>query len=373
MNKTIGIIAEYNPFHSGHAYQIEQSVAKTEANTVVAVMSGNFVQRGEPALYDKWERARQAVRQGVNLVVELPFIYACNSAEYFAFGGVKILESLGEIEYISFGSECGDIEKLKSIAKLQLEIEKDARYSQKLSQHIKTGLSYPKAKEVILRDASTEGGFAVAKNPNDVLAVEYIKKLEKIEPITIKRIGSDHHKSATEIRNSIKSQPGNTIRKIEDNYYKLVMVKILENGESSKNIFAADDGLAAKIKNECRRATDMDSLIMSVKSKAYTHSRISRLMTHLLLDFKKQEILPPSYIRVLAFDKKGSTFLSRIAKNKTNSIPIITNINKEMEKDNLLREKLKYDILATDLYNLMLERNLYEHSEFLQKPYVGDR
>ncbi len=372
MSKTLGIIAEYNPFHNGHAHQIEQSLAMTDSNTIVVVMSGNFAQRGGPTIYDKWSRAEQAVEQGVSLVVELPIIYACNSAEYFAYGGVEVLEALGAVDYISFGSECGDIDKLKKIANIQLEVQEDARFSEKVSKYVKDGRSYPKAKELILQSKISDDELSIAKEPNNILALEYIKRIKSINPITVKRVGSGHHKSASEIRNALKNEAGSSLSIIEKNYYKLVVAKILETEDALlMDVFSADEGLIKKVKNEVRKSNDIDSLIMSIKSKAYTYSRISRLMTHILLDIKKQTIVAPSYVRVLAFDDKGATFLSKITKDRINKIPIITNINKEMEKDKSLREKMKYDILAADIYNLIAERNIYDNSEFVQKPYIS--
>mgnify|MGYP003375593247 FL=1 len=188
--KSVGIIAEYNPFHNGHLYQIEESGKITGAEVVIAAMSGNFVQRGMPAIADKWQRAEAAIRNGVDIVVEIPTVFACNSAHNFAKAGVEILENLG-VDFISFGSESGNIDELKEIARA---MEENSEYIEEfISKNIKKGLSYPKARREALACLLGEEKAGILDSPNNILAIEYIGELSKAEPVTVKRTGPGYN------------------------------------------------------------------------------------------------------------------------------------------------------------------------------------
>lgn len=369
--KSIGIVAEYNPFHNGHKYQIEKSREITGADVVVAAISGNFVQRGMPAVYDKWKRAEMAVKQGVDLVVEIPTIYACNSAEYFAKGAVKVLEGFGSIDYISFGSECGDIEALSRIANV-LKTQ-DVSIHEKIQDLTKKGLSYPRARVIAVEDLLSADEKEILKEPNNILAIEYLKNIKNLRPMTIKRSGDGYHETATKIREKMINEKDSHLKLIEDNYFKMVTSKILQsNGDYLEGIISSGQGLGNKIKKEIRYCSSIEELINAVKSKVYTYTRISRFLTQILLGITEESIRNENgYIRILAFNKNGADFLKNVKKNEMAKIPIITNINKDVYGHEELMETINYDVLAGDMYNLIAERNLYKYSDFVVKPYLN--
>ena len=191
--KSVGIIAEYNPFHNGHLYHLNESKKLTDAEISIVAMSGNFVQRGQVAIADKWKRAEAAVKCGADLVVEIPVVFACNSAPYFAKAGTEILENLG-IDYLSFGSESGNIEELKAISReMKAKNEEIEEYIQNA---IKDGLSYPRAREEAIRNFIGEDAGELVNNPNNILALEYIKNVENAEVVTVKRQGPGYNDMA---------------------------------------------------------------------------------------------------------------------------------------------------------------------------------
>ena len=188
--KSVGIIAEYNPFHNGHKYHLEQTLTESGADICVAVISGNFTQRGEIALLDKWTRAEMAVRNGVNLVVEMPTVFACSNAGYFAEAGVEILEALGT-DFICFGSESGNTEELSRIAR---EIEANSQnLEEKIKEGAKNGLSYPRARSQAVSKLLGEKAASAIESPNNILAVEYIRRMKNARPLAVKRQGAGYH------------------------------------------------------------------------------------------------------------------------------------------------------------------------------------
>lgn len=368
--KSIGIIGEYNPFHLGHKYLIEKAVKLAGADVCVSVMSGNFTQRGEPAVFDKWERARAAVENGINLVVELPVIYAANSAEYFAKGSVEILEGFGYIDNIVFGSEEGDIEDLKEAASFVSDnYDELHRAVQELT---KNGVSYPKARQMALTAMDGEFNEMLVSEPNNILAIEYIKQLDKMEPITIKRRGHGYHRSATVIRERLNEEDPIKFEMMNNAYFQLVSAKILQSdAEYLEQIFAAGAGLGNKLKKEIRYVDNTEQLIEKIKSKVYTRTRISRLLTQVLLGIDREAVNSASnYIRILAFDQIGAQFLKTIKKKECAKLPIITNINKEMYNIPEIKKTLEKDILASDIYNIICKNDLYNNSDYTKTPYI---
>lgn len=368
--KSLGIIAEFNPFHQGHEYLIKTAMADTGADVCIAAISGDFVQRGAPAAFDKWTRAEAAVKQGVNLVVELPVVFACNSAEYFAKGGVDVLEGFGCIDYIAFGSEHGDIGELQKAAHF-LE-EKDDVIKEKIQILMKEGLSHPRARAEAVKQLARGFDESLITSPNNILAVEYLKHLKRMEPYTVKRKGQGYHQSATEIRRELSAREPEKFRKMDETYWKLVASKILQTDSGRlEEIFSAGEGLGNKLKNEIRYASSAQELIERVKSKAYTHTRISRLLTQVLLDIDEEAVSQGGgYIRILGFDSKGAKFMKEVKKKECAAVPLITNINKELKNHPEIREKLEKDVLAADIYNLITDKNLYDNSDFVRRPYM---
>lgn len=385
--KSLGIIAEYNPFHNGHLYHIEESVKMTGAEVVVAAMSGNFVQRGNMPVADKWDRAEAAVKNGVDLVVEIPTVFACNSAPYFANAAVKILENLG-VTWISFGSESGNIENLSHIARVisegNTEIEDIIR------EKVKSGLAYPRARKEALVGILNNEYSEMLDLPNNILAIEYLRNIDKAEPITVKRKGSgyndieiyDNIASATAIRyminhgKAVNSFIPETVYELlkrgnspsEHIIFKMICQNVLsKTAEELDSVSAGGEGLGNKIKKAIRNVSSYEALAEQLKSKRYTRTRIDRFLMHVLLDIKKYDNYC-NYIRVLAFNEKGSTYLKKIKKSEICQLPIITNINKDLLNCEYILPAIEKDILATDLYNLATERDLYLNSEYVNMP-----
>lgn len=386
-NKCVGITAEYNPFHNGHLYHLEQSKLATGAQISIAAMSGNFVQRGHMAICSKWERAEAAVKCGIDLVVEIPTVFACNSAPVFASAAVEILENLGA-DWISFGSESGNIEELKEISRAMNE--KETLIEKLVREKVKEGLSYPRARRdavaLILGDEKAD----LLDLPNNILAIEYLKRIQNAKPVTVKRQGPGYNElepcedmaSASAIRSMVKSsknvetltpEPSTEMLKkalhpSEDKIFQIICAKVLTSSrEELDRVFAGGEGLGNKLKNEIRKASAYDQLIQRLKSKRYTRTRIERFISHVLLDIGAPDLYP-NYIRVLAFNKAGSRYLKEVKKKGICSLPIITNINKDAQNDVALMSAIEKDILAADIFNLASGRNLYDESDYVRMP-----
>lgn len=390
--KSLGIIAEYNPFHKGHLYHLKKSMEISGADVSVCVMSGNFTQRGEKAILDKWTRSEMAIRNGVNLVLEMPFVFACNNAGCFASSGVDILEDLG-VNCISFGSECGNIENLKKIAHIIKSTEDKMEDGIKIL--VKKGYSYPKAREISLKEFLDRDLLDLIGEPNNILAIEYLKNIKKALPITIKRYGEGYNSieseediiSAKHIRNKLMQEAdiSNNITKatmdiIEGNrdkilnnhmFYELITYKVMMSGKDELNrIYGGEEGLGDKLKNIIRTVTSYEEIVEALKSKRYTHTRITRYLSHVLVGTEKQDVLnAKNYIRVLGFDEKGREFLNYAKKTEKTSMAVITNINKEAHKYPEIKKTLDMDIKASDIYNLIQGLNKYEFSDMVKNPF----
>lgn len=368
--KSLGIIAEFNPFHQGHKYLIEKAMKDTESDVCIAVMSGNFVQRGEPAVFDKWTRAQNAIRDGVNLVVELPTVFACNSAEYFAEGGVGILEGFGCVDFIAFGSESGSLEELQKAAEFLKS--NDGALHRRIAELTKQGISYPRARQQAAMEMDPDFDEQLIKEPNNILALEYLKKITTLTPYTLKRRGYGYHQSATMIREQMREDHPERFRRLDRSYWQLVGAKILQtDSKRLEEIFSAGAGLGNKLKNEIRYVSSTDQLIERIKSKAYTYSRISRLLTHILLEIDESAVRESAkYIRILALDDVGAKFLKEMRKKECAKLPVITNINKEIRDYPHIEGTLEKDILASDMYNIITSNDLYDYSDYIMKPYI---
>ena len=398
--KVLGIIAEYNPFHNGHLYHLRESKKNIGADFVIAVMSGNFVQRGEPALINKWERAKVAIENGIDLVIELPVAFACNNSELFAKGAIEILNGLGCVTHISFGSEEGTLDNLKMIASV-LATENDA-FKEALRENLQAGSSFAKARERAVNSATGINFSEIIKGSNNILAIEYLKQLEltksNIIPVTLKRKGpayndkgsSGDFASATLIRDILKTKgdvrfyvPEITLNSINkqkqllylEDFSQVIFSKLLQfpNNEL-KEIYSVSEGLENRIKNQIRRSDDIQKLIDSVISKRYTETRMKRVLIHSLLNldkYKFNEIInnKVNYCRVLGFSRNGAKLLRLIKKEELNDLPVITNINKEIDTQDKMWLLMNYDVLSSDLYNLLAKAKLYENSDYVVKPY----
>lgn len=403
--KVLGIIAEYNPFHNGHLYHLQRSKEMLDPDYTICVMSGDFTQRGEPAMADKWLRASMAVNNGIDLVLELPFAFASNNAEFFAAGAVDLLDRLGCVTHLSFGSESGDLSLLKETAAfLTCETEELKAGIKEFSDQ---GISFPKARYEAVKRCLGENGAEVLKNSNNILAVEYLKQLNlrksAIEPVTVMRYGTGYHDketfqeiaSATAVRHILQQSgklgdvssfiPAPSLEALQSSagavnpdfgrFYPLLIYRILTTESTVLgSVLSATEGLENKLKKAAVQSRDMESFLGAVLSKRYTATRIQRLLTHTMVHLDKQsfkKIITDNinYARVLAFSRKGAALLKRIKKEERNAIPILTNINRELEKDAKEWQLLKFDILASDIYHLAVCGETYRRSDYVMKPY----
>ena len=389
--KTVGLITEYNPFHNGHAYHIEKAKMLTGADRVIVVMSGDFVQRGAPAVMPKHLRAESALLSGASLIIELPVCFATGSAEYFAQGSISLLNQLGCIDSICFGSECGDLHLLKEIA--QILADEPMEYQTALKQALKEGASFPAARQEALNIYSDKYSEILA-SPNNILGIEYLKALAKIhskmEPFTIKRIGAGYHDmdidgqfgSATAIRSDIyqladvnsssKSIPLTHIQtqvpsschelmkknyqirypvKSED-FSLLLKAKLLsETADSLSHYLDISPELANRILRLRNDYLSFEQFCDLLKTKELTRSRISRSFIHVLLgitnDWLTAMKAPAPYARILGFRRDHADLFGIL--KQTSDIPLITNPARTVLADTA-HQMLELDIYASDLY-----------------------
>lgn len=383
------IIAEYNPFHQGHLYHLKTSKALTSADYTIVIMSGDFVQRGAPAILDKYTRTKMALSQGADLVLELPALYATASAEYFAAGAVSILNQLGVVNYLCFGSECGDIDLLKKISSLLSD--PTPKFDNLLQNYLKEGFSYPKARSMALADYYKNDSKIcnTIASPNNILSLEYLKALQKsnsyILPITILRMGDDYHADISEnaslatqnypsakgIREKIFSNENYTFSKNQlpqkclsilcnaieknqilspDKLSQVLLYKLLsEKSDGYEKYLDMAPELSDRITNNLFKFINYTDFCDLIKTKNYTHTRISRCLLHILLNITKEEMnrhLPFScsqYARVLGFKKESNELLAAIKKQA--SIPMITKL---ADAKNILNASAM-DLLQIDL------------------------
>lgn len=396
--KTAAVIAEYNPFHNGHLYHLNQIREQTGADVILVLMSGDFTQRGIPAIYDKYTRTEMALLNGANLVMELPVYYACGSAEYFALGSIQLLNQLNTIDYLCFGCECDNLPLLKDIAST-LVSESDT-YKQVLREQLKNGCSYPDARNTALLSTLTyvdsEALSAILHEPNNILAIEYLKALIKtnspIQPVAIRRQGAayistdikEHHASAMAIRTALSSAPENLTAishsvpasvfallqdhyaqrgpVFQDDFSSMLHYKLLSEADSGfEDYIDCNEDISNKILNALPDYTDFTSFCQLLKTKNITHTRLNRILFHILLSMRKEDLERLSelnhtlYGRILGFIRyeNTNTFLSSLKKNS--SLPIITNISQA--KNQLAPDLYWYfskELSATSIYRCAL-------------------
>lgn len=317
--KAIGIVAEFNPFHEGHAYLIEEIKNKFPEHVIVSVMSGNWVQRGDFAFQNKWVRGRKAVENGVDLVVQLPTRYSNNSSYFFAKGAINILNHL-LVDKIAFGSESGNVSELEEVA--QILTVHESKLSEYAAQSMKKGISYPKARENFLKGFNPFIDMHILKTPNNILAIDYMiaaKQLSyKGEFFTVKRIGDGHNLSASKIRNDFYHKNPNIISTIQRNIFRLIQYKAFS--ENDRNNSTNKTNLILRIENELRTSSNISELISKVNTKVYTQSRVRREIIGYIMGISsniQKDILINAIIPI-AFNKKGTAYL-RTIKNKNNN------------------------------------------------------
>ncbi len=375
-----GIVAEFNPFHNGHKHIVDILKAHGE-NTVTAVMSESFVQRGECACMSPYERTMAALSCGVDLVLSLPVPYATASAERFASGGVTVLGSLGCIDALGFGSECGDTKVLKKCAEAITAEE----FSPLLENRLSEGLSFPTARQKALRDMYGDEFADVLSSPNDLLGVEYIKAIEKnkfpIKPVSVKRVGVSHDSeeinvdfcSASAIRSFLKNgedyknfmpeksfnilseavASGNApadFGKLENTIlYKLRTMSV----EDFRNIPDVSEGLEYRFYEAVRNSVALSEILEKVKTKRYTHSRLRRIVLCALLGIEAADTnAPVPYIRVLGFNECGAGILKQA--KSTATLPIVSKSSDFKNLDPNAQKMFELECKARDIFSLCL-------------------
>ena len=374
--QAIGIIAEYNPLHNGHYYQIRTIKEKYPNHVIVLVMVGNYTERGEVAIIDKFSRTEIALNHGIDLVIELPYPFSTQSADYFAYGGITLLEEL-QVERVIFGSESNDLNTIKTIAEAQIE---NNEFEKLVKIYSRLGKNYPTAIACAIKDLTGKE----IEEPNDLLGISYVKTIlknkYKIIPETIKRTNSYHSKelktnisSGTAIREALKRNESvenqipndttsyyNNIHKMDD-YFDLLKYKILTEEDLSKYQLV-EEGIDKKLKREIQHSTNYDDFIKRIKSKRYTYNKLSRMLLHILCNFTKEKAKQwqkPEYIRILGFNKKGRDYLNQIKKELT--LPIISKITKNKNS------MLQFELETTSIYNIKNTSNQKEEDKIIIK------
>lgn len=389
--KVCGIVAEYNPLHNGHIHHLKESKHISEADYTIIVMGGNFMQRGTPAIMDKYERTKAVLTCGADLVIELPTYYAAGSAEYFAMGAISILDKLGVVSNICFGSESGDIDLLTKIA--HVIVEESPAFQQSLQSHLRSGQTYPASRSAAILQVCPElsASISVLNTPNNILGLEYIKSIirqnSSIIPLTTKRCGSDYHdirlglnqSSASALRHALWTgvslpelrahMPEGSYTILEDylqhnkllqlnDFSEILYYKLLsEHDKGFEDYVDISPALSDRICNNLYKFSGYEAFCDLLKTKEITYSRISRCLFHIILNMRKDELnhymndlgITP-YARVLGFRKESAALLTEI--DKHTSIPLVTKLadaDKKLPQE--AYDMLKKEIMMNDIYS----------------------
>lgn len=379
-----GVVAEYNPLHNGHGYHLSQ-IKDNESDGVVVVMSGNYVERSETAVISKRYRTQMALSNGADLVIELPLCYATASAEKFAFGAVYLLNALGIVNYLSFGSECGDEQLLSEIADAVVSPEVDDR----IVEELKKGISYPSARYNAVKELYCKEFSDLLEQPNNILGIEYIKAIKKLKsaivPKTVARKGCGHDcetpeddiLSASALRKMISDEhsidrfvPASTLEIINtaekageypSDFRKLetTILAFLRQKKSSdfQNIPDVSEGIENRILTAAKTARSLDELYSLAKTKRYTHSRIRRIVlcSYLGITENYYDMLP-QYIKVLGFNTKGREML-KTAKS-TALLPVVMSASDIKKLSEVAQSLFELECRSTDIFNMTLPRIL---------------
>ncbi len=375
--KAVGIIVEYNPLHNGHLHHIQETRRLSNCDYLICVMSGNFMQRGEPAILDKFTRTKLALENGIDMVVELPFVFTVQNADIFAYTSVSILHELG-VDEIYFGSETGDIKELQDIGEI---LSSDA-YNHLVKEYMSTGNSYPTSSDLAMKQLSSTTSFDL---PNNILGIQYLLAGKKLSSTitfhTIKRVSTNYYdditektfiQSATAIRKAILLQkdvsdfvPTSVNEALNNNkpvtlegfYDMFTVILRREDKTSLERIFGMNEGLENRIL-KIKEYGSVESLITQILSRRYTNSKIKRVLAHLLCNIKKDDI--PSfevpYIRVLGMNEIGKDYLNRTKKEIC--VPLVTKAKEG------IHPYLDIEIKVSKLYDLVGKNSVYKN-EFL--------
>ncbi|MCW8858343.1 MAG: nucleotidyltransferase [Deltaproteobacteria bacterium] len=359
--RTVGLITEYNPFHNGHLHHLQESLRRAEADVSVAVMSGHFLQRGEPALVDKWVRAEMALSAGVDVVIELPLPWACSSAPDFARGGIQALNALGGIDALCFGSESGALEPLQHWA--DVLSSQELVIKEKTSQLLRQGVSYPQARARVLSGLlAFDLHVNELASPNNILGIEYLKAVfqteSSVQPLTIQRLGAGYHDthvsegqiaSATGIRKRLRQGQAvqgflppaalhilegalnNGQSSSDERYFLLLLSQILREPTGLDAYWLVENGIENRLRANADSAVDLEELISGIKSRQLTRTRVQRMLISILLGMKKTTVPKllssrPVYLHLLAVSERGRAFLARSRKQR--NLPLIQNFSR---------------------------------------------
>jgi predicted nucleotidyltransferase len=400
--KSVGLIVEYNPFHNGHAFHLQASKEAAEADVVIAVMSGNFLQRGEPALVSKWQRTKMALLNGVDIVFELPYRFATQKAETFANGAVSILDAVG-CESLCFGSESGDLSSF--IQTIDYLKDQQNSFNENIKWHLDTGVSYPKALSLAFKQLPNANNYLDLAKPNNILGLEYIKAIQRqkssVIPMTIPRKNADYHDehfasatiaSATSIRKAIFTDnasqaeinqyvPEQTKLLLKEyvqqfqgfhqweNYWSYLQFRLIHSSPSElREIYEMEEGLENRLQAAALVTDNFHKFMQQIKTKRYTWTRLQRLCVHILTNTKKEEMTrhseKASYLRLLGMTSIGREYLNK--KKSHLSLPLISKLASFKEKE------INLDIKAARIYSLGIPSHLKNkmlRQEFEQPPF----
>lgn len=403
--KAVGVVVEYNPFHNGHAFHLQAAREASGADVVIAVMSGNFLQRGEPALVSKWHRTKMALYGGADIVFELPYKFAVQQAETFANGAVSILDA-ARCEFLCFGSESGDLSSfLQTVHFLD---SNNTIYNEAIKRLMGTGISYPKALSLAFGQLANSEHLLDLSKPNNILGFQYIRAIKDqksaIKPLTVKRKNANYHDehfasetiaSATSIRKALFAKENKQISIQQfisektyallkeyhlsyglfhqwENYWNLLQYRLLQaEPDELREIYEVEEGLENRLRAAALSSDSFHGFMEKVKTKRYTWTRLQRVCVHILTNAKKQQMLnkpeKASYLRLLGMTNHGRDYL-----NKTKfdfGLPLVSRLSSAEEEDLLL------DIKASRVYSLAIpypNRSELLTQEYKQPPiYMG--
>ena len=375
--KIIGVIAEYNPFHLGHLYQIKKIKEMYQDSIIIAIISTNFTQRGDISIVNKWNKTKICLDNNIDIVLELPTLYATQSSDIFASGALRILNEF-KIDTLVFGSETNDINTLYNLANTQLN---NQEYDKIVQSYLEQGVNYPTAMSKAINQLTNIN----IKEPNDLLGLSYIKEIIKnkynITPISIKRTNDYHQDNIT---NNIVS--ANLIRKLHqdniditpyipknvekylyqnisiNNAFNLLKYKIINEKNNLNKYLTVDEGIENRILKYINKSNTWEDLVMNIKTKRYTYNKINRMLLHILLGITKKDNNKEIYLRILGFNQKGRTYLNKIKKDI--NLPIHTSY-----KENI-SNTFDIEFKSTYIYSLITNDHTLIEKEYQNKPII---
>lgn len=383
----VGIVAEFNPFHEGHGYFVDKIKDKYPDSLLISVMSGNFVQRGEPALYDKWKRSRVAIENGIDLVVQLPTRFSNASSYFFAYGAIEILNALG-VNTIAFGSETGDLNKILELA--DILYNNSSELNKYAASRVRSGVSFPRARDDFLReklvgsnlysDLNSSGEFYIESN--DILGIDYILSSKKLgydgDFFVVKRKGLEHNLSASIIRDNYYFQNPDVLKSLQDRFFVILSSKmsaIISNEASiEKNNY--DIELYNTLKREWRKFKSINEIEDFLVSKMHTRARVRRFLISILIGLdtpKVENYCGQNVVYPLAFNKNGARYLKNIKNNSDNNIAFLDGVKTNyINLDESIRSISEDEIKSTDVYNILMSKDLYKNCELVKNPQYLD-